>query len=158
MQITFDPYNTLERTFVNTLLASFSAGDVAAVLHVPPQAQPAVADNAGIVETSATSEAFDDDAGGGVAPPASTSGEAPKKRGRKPKAETVETVVQTVAEVATPPQEEVLPTLDSVRAALQTFTVANGIEAGVGLLKQFGAARVSELAAGEYAAFIKACA
>jgi hypothetical protein len=44
-----------------------------------------------------------------------------------------------------------------VRAALQSYTVANGIEAGVGLLKQFGAARVSELAAGEYAAFIKAC-
>jgi hypothetical protein len=157
VQITFDPYNTVERHFVNTLLASFPASDVATAGLEPSQTQPVVVHNAGIVEASVTSGGFDDDAGGGEAPPAATSGDAPKKRGRKPKAEAVEAVAPSVAESATQAQEEVLPTLDTVRAALQSYTVANGIEAGVGLLKQFGAARVSELAAGEYAAFIKAC-
>lgn len=48
-------------------------------------------------------------------------------------------------------------TLDDVRAALQEFTGAKGVPAGIALLREFGAARVSELPADKYAAFVEQC-
>lgn len=153
MQITFDPTNPLERSYVESLLGNLAASNEAAV-HDTPQAQPVLAYKAGIADTVAVSSGLsDEDAGEGVAPPAALSGEPAKKRGRKPKAE-AESAAPAVAESAT---KDVLPDLDKVREALQRFTAKNGIGAGVDLLKDFGAARVSELAAGEYAAFIEKC-
>jgi hypothetical protein len=48
-------------------------------------------------------------------------------------------------------------TLDDVRAALQKFTSVSGIPAGIELLKKFGANRISELKAEDYAAFVEGC-
>lgn len=104
------------------------------------------------------------------------------KRGRKPKEETVsgaETAqvsehAQSVSASATAPtiSEEAATiepdaaevpaasstlTLDDVRAALQKFTAAKGIPAGIELLGQFGAARVSEVKAEDFAAFVEKC-
>lgn len=49
------------------------------------------------------------------------------------------------------------PTLDDVRAALQGFTGSKGVPAGIELLKEFAAARISELKAEQFAAFIEKC-
>ncbi len=49
-------------------------------------------------------------------------------------------------------------TLDDIRDALQTYTAAKGVPAGVELLKKYGAVRSSELAEQHYASFIKECA
>lgn len=163
MQITFDPLNLLEREFVESLLGALTPGDEAARLHGAPQAQPVVADNDGIDEDgSHTRPGLVDDTGGRAEPPSAPSGDTPKKRGRKPKSATStddETVVDSAtAAPVSAPAADVLPSLDDVRAALQTYTVKNGITGGVELLKEFGAARVSELAAGDYAAFMARCA
>lgn len=48
-------------------------------------------------------------------------------------------------------------TLDDVRAALQAFTADKGVPAGIELLKEFGAARISELKSEHYGAFIAKC-
>lgn len=47
--------------------------------------------------------------------------------------------------------------LDDVRTALQAFTAGRGVPAGIELLKEFGAARISELKAEQFAAFILKC-
>mgnify|MGYP003350066597 CR=1 FL=1 len=49
-------------------------------------------------------------------------------------------------------------TLDDVRAALQAFVGQNGMPAGLELLKEFDCARISELSADQYAAFMARCA
>ncbi len=162
MQITFDPFNQVEKSFVESLLGALTAGDEAAALHAPLSAQPVVAENDGIVgDGNSTRPGSDDDAGGRAEPPSAPPGDTPKKRGRKPKSAQAEVVVEGEAPVeATPepaPAADVLPTLDQVRAALQAYTVKNGITGGIDLLKDFGAARVSDLAAGDYAAFITKC-
>lgn len=113
--------------------------------------------------------------------------EPEKKRGRKPKAEPApvpEVVsgqewkmpeaepadtpdapeVEAVAEPELPLEAAPVAapakayTLDDVRGALHSLTVARGVPAGIELLKQFDAQRISELDAGRYAEFIKACA
>jgi hypothetical protein len=48
-------------------------------------------------------------------------------------------------------------TLDDVRTALQAFTASKGVPAGIELLKEFGAARISELKADQFGAFILRC-
>lgn len=90
---------------------------------------------------------------------------APKRRGRPPKAKpaTTEELVATVGpdvepEASAPAPEPAAFTIDDVRAALQGFTARQGLPAGIGLLKQFGASRISELKAEDYAAFVKGCA
>lgn len=163
MQITFDPFNQVEKSFVESLLGALTPGDDAATLHGSPRAQPVVADNDGIDEDgNSTRPGLVDDTGGRAEPPSAPSGDTSKKRGRKPKA-AASTDDETVADSATKasetaPAADVLPTLDQVRDALQQYTVKNGITGGVELLKEFGAARVSELAAGDYASFIARCA
>lgn len=47
--------------------------------------------------------------------------------------------------------------LDDIRAALQKYTQKHSIEAGIELLKKFGAQRVSELPAEKYAEFVGEC-
>lgn len=163
MQITFDPFNQVEKSFVESLLGALTPGDDAATLHGSPRAQPVVAHNDGIDgDGSSTGPGLVDDTGGRAEPPSAPSGDTPKKRGRKPKA-AASIDDETVADSATlaeepAPAADVLPTLDQVRDALQQYTVKNGITGGVELLKEFGAARVSELAAGDFASFIARCA
>jgi hypothetical protein len=48
-------------------------------------------------------------------------------------------------------------TVDDVRAALQKFTGAKGMPAGIDMLKEFGAARISELKAERFGEFIAKC-
>lgn len=111
---------------------------------------------------------------------ASTPGEAdaPVKRGRgRPRkdastqtvepeqnaVEQEETAPEAEIPVVEPEQNSVEPepakayTIDDVRAALQAFTAEHGMADGIALLKNFGAARVSELKVGDYAAFIAGC-
>lgn len=78
--------------------------------------------------------------------PASTEDSAPKVESSS---------TSTDAETA-PTKSEPL-TLDDVRAALQEFTGAKGVPAGIELLREFGAARVSELPADRYAEFVGQC-
>lgn len=49
-------------------------------------------------------------------------------------------------------------TIDDVRSVLQQYAAVNGVEAGLTLLKQFNANRISELAPENYAAFAAVCA
>lgn len=66
------------------------------------------------------------------------------------------------ATISAPPQVSQATTgsltLDDVRSALQKYTQKHSIEAGIELLKKFGAQRVSELAADRYAEFVGGCA
>lgn len=48
-------------------------------------------------------------------------------------------------------------TLDDVRAKLQAFTTAKTIDAGLDLLREFGASRVSEVKPEQYAEFMAKC-
>lgn len=97
---------------------------------------------------------------------------AAKRRGRPPRKE-VEVVEEPEAADAAEPEPDQLGlpeiepepeaadkelTLDDVRSALQQFTAVKGITAGVALLRSFNAGRISELAADNYAAFVKECA
>ena len=73
------------------------------------------------------------------------------------------TKIKKSVPVDAPPQEDATTaepaslTLDDVRAALNAFVVANGIPAGVALVKEFKGSRVSDLSADSYEAFIQAC-
>ena len=90
---------------------------------------------------------------------------------RKPRAKKEEAAVQAGEQISGPtahttdgaqtasaPVESTALTLDEVRPALQAFTAAKGMDAGIQLLKDFGAARISELKAEDFAAFVKKCA
>lgn len=85
----------------------------------------------------------------------------PAKRGRKPKNEpkTEPEAVQSEPEpvVVAEPEVKAL-SIDEVRAALQQFTAAKGVPAGIDLLKEFGAGRISELSSGQYQVFVERCA
>lgn len=99
----------------------------------------------------------------------------PVKRGRKPKVS--DEPAAPVAEESTPIEDPAaIPlnsqcraggsteaagssiTVDDVRARLQEYAAAHGVEAGLQLLKQFDANRISELAPENFAAFAEACA
>ena len=88
-----------------------------------------------------------------------------QKRGRgRPRKETdQESTAPAVEEQAPaePATESAQPiTIDDLRAALQVFTAKNGIEAGMPLLAQYNARRISEMAEqpeDAKAAFIKEC-
>lgn len=49
------------------------------------------------------------------------------------------------------------PTIDDVRAALQRFTAANGMDKGIALLKNYGARLIGELSALDWMPFIERC-
>lgn len=67
------------------------------------------------------------------------------------------TATATTASRTDAPAQTVTLTLDDVRAKLQAFTGANGIDAGLALLQEFGAGRVSELKTEHYTAFTSKC-
>lgn len=105
-----------------------------------------------------------------VAPAAPEAAPAPTKRGRKAKVQDEPEVAPVEAPEAPVvdenqidlPLEEAAPakelTVDDVRGALQAFTTAKGVPAGIELLKKYGAGRISELKSKDYAAFIGECA
>lgn len=160
MQITFDTANPHDLNLLNRLLNLACTQD----------AQPAVAQNTG---TSASGVSHLSPEGSGVseqgAADAAPAAPEKPKRGRKPKVEhpVVETTEQAWEEPAPEPEPEVPVvqetadpatfTIDEVRAALQQFTAAKGVPAGIELLKKFGAGRISELAEGDYASFVAEC-
>lgn len=175
MQITFDTANPHDLNLLNRLLNLACIQD----------AQPAVAQNTG-TSASGVSHLSPEGSGvseQGAADAAPAAPEKPK-RGRKPKSENhvvvktgeewigaakaVEELEAEVAEEAAAAEEPDVPvvqeaadpatfTIDEVRAALQQFTAAKGVPAGIELLKKFGAGRISELAEGDYASFVAEC-
>jgi hypothetical protein len=108
------------------------------------------------VQPAVQSAAVQGDTGGDVP----TSVDAPKRRGRPPREKTPEPAQQseTFEEVEQPPQVNV--TLDDARAALRGLQSRAGeddMATPIGVLKEFGASRISEVKAEDYAAFIVAC-
>lgn len=167
MHITFDTSNPNDLKILSAILS----------MAVAPQ--PEVGQNTGTVASSESPSLPHEGNGvGGAAEVDAAPVPEKAKRGRKPKAEAVEPVaveepqgnveavveetaapaaVEETASGADAPEAKPL-TLDEVRAALQTFTTANGIPAGIALLKEFNAGRISELDASNYAAFVARCA
>ncbi|WP_104668682.1 hypothetical protein [Ensifer adhaerens] len=131
-------------------------------------AQPEVAQNTG---SSEPAPPFTGDPAGQPesaaedSPPTSSAAPAvtEQKRGRPRKETAQESTAPAVEEQAPaePAKESAQPiTLDDLRAALQVFTAKNGIEAGMPLLAQYNARRISEMAEqpeDAKAAFIKEC-
>lgn len=150
MQITFDTQNPNDLKLLNELLARFESPKNAA------NAQPEVA-NTG----TAASELPPSAEGSSVSEPvaAEPAPAAPVKRSRmKPQIrEEAEVVAEAAPEPAPAPESKPV-TLDEVRAALQAFTAAHGVPAGIELLKGFEAGRISELKPEQYGAFVKGCA
>lgn len=145
-----------------------------------PQPQPEVGDNTGTSSTgiilspgaAGVSEPAGSDAAGS-APDTNPAAEAPARRGRKPKETAAAPVGEsapaaaeqatsapapTAAPVAAQAAADAKPlTIDDVRAKLQAFTGAKGIDAGLALLGEFKAGRISELKAEDYPAFVAKC-
>lgn len=164
MQITFDTTNPQDLEILLTILPKFASS------HPRADAQPQVV-NSG----SDTSDGFVPQYAEGVAvSEAAESAPAPvKKRGRiKPEMRGVEPAEIAVEQEETPENEQIQRvepapaaveqsakeyTIDDVRGALQAFTAKAGIEGGIQLLRNFGAQRISELKASDYAAFVAGC-
>ena len=175
MNITFDPFNQADMTLISSLLR----------LSVPAKAaQSEVAKN---TDTTATGSALSlegrgvSGAGALGVPEAVQPAPAPvKTRTMKEgiaasKAKKAEKEAAAAAEFASkqvpldlpeanPAPSEATPvvaseplTLDDVRAALQAFTATQGVPAGIALLKEYDAARISELKSEQYGDFIMAC-
>jgi len=172
VQITFDTSNPNDMAVLNRLFPALSAS-----APVATPAQPEVAQNAGSAASVHPVSSFAE--GSAVSEPgAEQSAPAPSvKRGRKPKAEAVaqpepvaqpEAATEAAPEVAEEQQELPLDeqpaepakalSVDEVRAALQQFTAAKGVPAGVALLKEFGAGRISELSFSQFPLFVERCA
>ena len=166
MQITFDTTNPSDLKILSALMG------IAELKSAPApaaSAQPVVAENTGTTESvtpSLSAEVSGVSAGAGEVELAPV---APVKRRRtKPgihdevveqeAAVEPEAVAEPVVEVEAAPEVEAKPlTLDEVRAALQQFTAANGVPAGIELLKGFNAGRISELDASLYGEFVARC-
>ena len=77
---------------------------------------------------------------------------APSKKRGRPKKEKEAAPVATVEpepstpEVSEPAQPVAAPSVDDLRAALQGYTERKDMQAGIDLLREFGCARISELA------------
>lgn len=166
MQITFDTSDPKDLQFLSVILQ---------LVAPTTDAQPEVAINPGsaasgsasFTEGSAVTEGADE--ASTVAESAPSAPVEKTKRGRKPKAEAAQPVVEQEADEAQqelplvePTAEPAKPakplTIDDVRGALQQFTASNGVPAGVALLKEFEASRISELAEDRYVDFVARCA
>lgn len=171
MQIIFDTANPKDANILQLLLkyVNLLQGSEYASAEHTKQAQPGVADNPGSTASAVNPSSVE---GSGVSEPVAEQAPAPvEKKERKPRAkkeeavaaepqnevaESAEPVAETVAESATTDAKPL--TIDDVRSALQQFTAGKGVPAGIELLKEFKAARISELAEEQYADFVKACA
>lgn len=89
--------------------------------------------------------------GAQTAPPADKPKRGP---GRPRKAAEPE---KEAAEPAPEPTGAATVSVDDARAALQELVTTKGMDVAFGVLKQYGAQRVSELQAADYAGFIDAC-
>lgn len=165
MQITFDTTNPQDLEILKAILPKFAPH------HPGADTQPAV------VNTGSNVPAITQHSGDVAVSGADTAPAPVKKRGRtKPEIRDVEQAEAAVEQEETPENEEIpavelapaaveqvpaevaIPyTIDDVRAALQAFTAKAGIDGGIQLLKNFGAQRISELKASDYAAFVGAC-
>lgn len=149
MQISFDPTNPLELEFIKKLFEPSSlSGSLAEV------------DVANNVSTFTVSTASSDDgvSVGDAASVSSLTEAAPNsaekpKRGRKPKEDKAAPVEEPAAVGEAKPVS-----IDDVRAALQSYTVKNGMEAGINLLAEYQASRVGELNEAHFAEFVEKCA
>lgn len=161
MQVTFDPTNAVEVEIVRVLLTLDEA------------AKPGVAENnpganSHAHETPRAAAAVGEaEQGAGNASPVPLA-DAPKKRGRKPKAEVapIEVAVEPEpdqlvwddpAPEEKPVVEEKPATEDQVRIAMKKYMDQNGMEKAIKILKDHGVDRISDLAAGDYNSVIKAC-
>ena len=142
-------------------------------------AQPEVAQNPGSSEPAPpfTGDPAGESAAAEAAPTANEAAapavtEQKRGRGRPRKEAAQESTAPAVEEQApaeqpqsdakaSADQESAQPiTIDQLRAALQTFTAKNGIEAGMPLLAKYNARRISEMveqSEADKAAFIKEC-
>lgn len=84
----------------------------------------------------------------------------PKKRGPKPKVKIEDAggdpnfpIISTNIDVLAPK----VVTKDDARAALKAFTEAKNMEAGINLLREFGADSISSLDVAKYGEFVAAC-
>ena len=112
----------------------------------PTSTQPQVVENSGSTGSAPTFTPSDDAVVG-----ADVAGEQPEDK-------SAPTDVSEDTQSSAPAAESsTVLTLDDVRAALQGFTAANGVPAGIELLKEFGATRISELKAEQFAAFMGKC-
>jgi len=126
-------------------------------------APPFTGDPAGRPTGSTSSEREIAVEGSGTSSTATAVTEQKRGRGRPRKETAQESTAPAVEEQAPaePAQESAQPiTIDQLRAALQTFTAKNGIEAGMPLLAKYNARRISEMveqSEADKAAFIKEC-
>lgn len=150
MQITFDPSNEQDLTYLNLYLLALAQAKM-------QNAQPEVAQNTGSTATGPTLSPEGSGVSGAVAEAAAP---APVKEKKTKKSAPVAAEQDTSAseQPAAPATEQAKPTIDTVRAALQAFTASKGVPAGIELLQKFGAGRISELAEEHYTAFIEGCA
>lgn len=156
--LTFDTASAQDAQALASLLGNLNT---AGLSNLTATAQPEVACNPGTVASAAPSTVD----GNGVSEPVAAN-PAPaaseiKKRGRvKPEMrEEAESESEPQAEPQAEQETELKPyTIDDVRAALQQFTGVKGVPAGIALLKEFDAGRISELNASEYSHFISRCA
>lgn len=157
MQITFDTQNPQDLAILSKLMDMATGNEI---LVPTGKAQPEVANNTGSTATglnpSPEGSGVDEGAALAVAP-------VTEKKKTRAKKEAVAPVEKPSEETAGAPAKDT-PTidkplsLDEVRAALQTFTASHGVPAGIELLKEFNAGRISELDACLYSEFVERCA
>lgn len=155
MQITFDTANPQDLEILLTILPKFAPA------HHHADAQPAVV-NTGSTESAeyhpqSTEVSAVSGADAAPAPVKKRGRMKPEVREEEPAPEPVEAVEAVVEAEPVEPEPAKAYTIDDVRAALQSYTAKAGIDGGIQLLKNFGAQRISELKAGDYAAFVGAC-
>lgn len=157
MQITFNTNDSSDRDILKVLFSNLNS------LLPEQSAQPEVATNTG---TTGSGLPLSPEASGVSEPVADPAPAAPvkKTRAKKEAVEQVEKPVDTESSANTAATEATAGTsakpltLDEVRAALQQYTASKGVPAGIELLKKFGAGRISELDADNYASFVAECA
>lgn len=121
-------------------------GEAIPAAEAAPEASPVVVKDA-VKRTRRTKAEMEADAAKEAAPAVEKPADAPSGA-TAPAGETTTTTTDTKLTEAT---------LDDVRTALQAFTADKGVPAGIELLKEFGAARISELKSEHYGAFIGKC-
>lgn len=182
LTFTFDTNNKIDLSLLNKII------DLAQMLQPERDAQPEVAQNTGTTATGVDLSPEGSGVTGEAVPPSASPApeKAPRKPrakkeevapapevksgqewaavGKEPEAAATGTEATQAAassENATASATAADPatfTLDEVRSALQQFTAAKGVPAGIELLKKFNAGRISELAEGDYASFVAECA
>lgn len=166
MQLTININNPAEISLAIQALGKLLPSDTLA----GAQPQPQVGENSGSVSTVTPFSTGAGTVTGAGAVGVSAADQPAPALVKKVKARKEPVVVEAAPEEANPTFEDVpeLPeatpeaqaprgdlSLDDARDALKACTAKHGMDAGIALLKKFSAARISELAPSDYAAFIK---